>query len=121
MRDRQVELTLCEDEAGLVVNLEDFLDGIDVCRRPQVQTQVVLVGCPHDLLHERESRMGEDRGFIFLCTKFAFSTFYRRLLVFIVERPSKNYRCDVKVTPVLAHNETVCVCVRALPWQSAPW
>lgn len=45
-------MTLCEDEAGLAVNLEDLLDGVDVRRRPQIQTQVVLVGCPHDLLHE---------------------------------------------------------------------
>lgn len=54
-RDRQA--SLCEGEAGLVVNLEHLLDGVDVRRRPQVQTQVVLVGRPHDLLHEEG---GED-------------------------------------------------------------
>lgn len=44
------EVCLCEDEAGLVVNLENLLDGVDVCCRPQIQAQVVLVCCPHDLL-----------------------------------------------------------------------
>lgn len=44
------EVCLCEDEASLVVNLENLLDGIDVRCRPQIQTQVVLVSCPHDLL-----------------------------------------------------------------------
>lgn len=52
---------LCEDEAGLAVNLEDFLDGVDVRRRPQVQTQVVLVGCSHDLLHRDGGGGGRRR------------------------------------------------------------
>lgn len=30
------EVCLCEDEAGLVVNLENLLDGVDVCCRPQI-------------------------------------------------------------------------------------
>lgn len=47
-------MNLCEGEAGLAVNLEDLLDGVDVRCRPQVQTQVVLVRCSHDLLHEEE-------------------------------------------------------------------
>lgn len=54
-------MNLCEGEAGLAVNLEDLLDGIDVRRRPQVQTQVILVGCSHDLLHEEEEEEGEGR------------------------------------------------------------
>ena len=41
---------LCEGEPGLVVNLEDLLDGVDVGRRPQIQAQVVLAGRAHDLL-----------------------------------------------------------------------
>lgn len=54
-RDRRTQGTrrrvrLCEDEASLVVNLENLLDGVDVRCRPQIQTQVVLVRCPHDLL-----------------------------------------------------------------------
>lgn len=47
--DSWMEVSLCEDEAGLAVNLEDLLDGVDVRRRPKVQTQVVLVSCSHDL------------------------------------------------------------------------
>ena len=54
--NRRMEVTLCEDEAGLAVNLEHLLDGVDVRRRPQVQAQVVLVGCSHDLLRETEER-----------------------------------------------------------------
>lgn len=54
--------SLCEDEARLVVNLEDFLDGVDVRRRPQVQTQVVLLGRSHDLL--QEGRGGWRRSLI---------------------------------------------------------
>lgn len=51
--ERQTQVTqarLCEDKTGLVVNLENLLDGVDVRCRPQIQTQVVLVSCPHDLL-----------------------------------------------------------------------
>lgn len=51
-----MEAGLCDDQAGLAVNLEHLLDGVDVRRRPQVQTQVVLVGCSHDLLHRRRDR-----------------------------------------------------------------
>lgn len=43
---------LCEGEASLVVHFKDFLDGVDVGRRPQVQPQVVLVGCAHYLLEK---------------------------------------------------------------------
>ncbi|KAK6329424.1 hypothetical protein J4Q44_G00014020 [Coregonus suidteri] len=41
---------LCDGDAGLVVDLEHLLDGVDVRSRPQVQTQVVLTGRTHDLL-----------------------------------------------------------------------
>lgn len=44
---------LCEGYPGLVIHLEDLLDCIDVCRSPQVQTQVVLVGNAHDLLRRQ--------------------------------------------------------------------
>lgn len=46
---------LCEGKPRLVVDFEDLLDGVDVRRRPQVQTQVVLAGCAHDLLRKRGS------------------------------------------------------------------
>lgn len=51
---------LSEDEAGLAVHLEHLLYGVDVGRRPQVQTQLVLVGRSHDLLHQEEE--GQVRG-----------------------------------------------------------
>ena len=44
------QVGLCEGKAGLVVHLEDLLDGVHVGCRPQVQAQVVLVGRAHDLL-----------------------------------------------------------------------
>lgn len=44
--------TLCEDEPRVTVHLEDLLDGVDVRRRPQVQTQLVPAGRLHDLLQE---------------------------------------------------------------------
>lgn len=47
-------LRLCEGEPGLVVDLEDLLDGIDVGGRPQVQAQVVLAGRAHDLLRTQK-------------------------------------------------------------------
>lgn len=47
-------LRLCEGEPGLVVDLEDLLDGVDVRGRAQVQTQVVLAGRAHDLLEEQK-------------------------------------------------------------------
>lgn len=48
---------LCEGQPGFVVDLEDLLDGVDVGGRPQVQTQVVLARCAHDLLQ----KSNEDR------------------------------------------------------------
>ena len=60
-----MEVSLCEDEASLAVNLEDLLDGVDIRRRPQVQTQVVLVGCSHYLLHDTErgrKEVEKERG-----------------------------------------------------------
>lgn len=45
---------LCEGQSGLVVHLEDLLNGIDVSCCPEVQAQVVLVGCTHDLLQKTE-------------------------------------------------------------------
>lgn len=47
-------LHLCEGEPGLVVDLEDLLDGIDVRGGPEVQTQVVLAGRAHDLLKKQK-------------------------------------------------------------------
>lgn len=44
--------SLCEGQASFVVDLEDFLDGVDVGCCPQVQAQVVLIGCAHDLLQQ---------------------------------------------------------------------
>lgn len=41
---------LCEGKTSLVVHLEDLLYGVDVRCRPQVEAQVVLVSCAHDLL-----------------------------------------------------------------------
>lgn len=49
--------TLCEDEPRITVHLEDLLDGVDVRRRPQVQTQLVTAGRLHDLL--QETRLSE--------------------------------------------------------------
>lgn len=45
---------LCEGQPSLIVHLEDLLDGVDVGGRPQVETQVVLGGCAHDLLENGE-------------------------------------------------------------------
>ena len=42
--------SLCEGESSFVVHFEDFLDGVDVGRCPQVQAQVVFTGRAHDLL-----------------------------------------------------------------------
>lgn len=49
--------SLSEDEAGLAVHLENLLYSVDVGCRPQVQTQLVLVGRSHDLLQ----RGGEEQ------------------------------------------------------------
>ncbi len=46
---------VCEGEPSLIVDFEDLLDGVDVGGRPEVQTQVVLACCAHDLL-ERQKR-----------------------------------------------------------------
>lgn len=46
---------LCEGKPCLVVDFEDLLDGVDVGGRPDVQAQVVLACCTHDLL-ERQRR-----------------------------------------------------------------
>lgn len=48
---------LCEGKPRLVVDFEDLLDGVDVRRRPQVQTQVVFIGCAHDLLWKWGSKL----------------------------------------------------------------
>lgn len=56
---------LCEDQACLAVDPEHLLDGVDVRGRPQVQTQVVLVGCSHDLLLERK---GANYYYMLYCT-----------------------------------------------------
>lgn len=63
--DTQADLIgrLCESEASLVIHFKDFLDGVDVGRSPQVQPQVVLVGCAHNLLG-RKNKM-EYYRFIF--------------------------------------------------------
>ena len=55
------ETGLCEGEPGLVVDLEDLLDGVDVRRRPEVQTQVIAVSRTHDLLRDRQTQRGTDR------------------------------------------------------------
>lgn len=47
-------LRLCEGEPGLVVDLEDLLNGVDVGSRPEVQAQVVLAGRAHDLLKQKK-------------------------------------------------------------------
>lgn len=49
-------LRLCEGEPGLVVDLEDLLDGVDVRGRAEVQAQVVLAGRAHDLLKEQKRK-----------------------------------------------------------------
>lgn len=49
---------LCKGQPSLIVHFEDLLDGVDVSGRPQVQTQVVLGGRAHDLLH---NKVGEER------------------------------------------------------------
>lgn len=46
---------LSESEASLMVHFKDFLDGVDVGRGPQVQPQVVLVGCAHNLLERKNN------------------------------------------------------------------
>lgn len=63
--DTQADLIgrLCESEASLVIHFKDFLDGVDIGRSPQVQPQVVLVGCAHNLLG-RKNKM-EYYRFIF--------------------------------------------------------
>lgn len=43
---------LCKGQPGLIVHLEDLLDGVDVSCSPQIQAQVVLVCRAHDLLQE---------------------------------------------------------------------
>lgn len=45
---------LCEGQPCLIVDFEDFLDGIDISSCPQVQAQVVLASCAHDLLKKKE-------------------------------------------------------------------
>ena len=45
---------LCEGEPSLIVDFEDLLNGVDVGCRPQVQTQVVLACCAHDLLQRQK-------------------------------------------------------------------
>lgn len=57
-------LHLCEGEPGLVVDLEDLLDGVDVRGRPQVQTQVVLAGRAHDLLRKQKRRRYDTDSFL---------------------------------------------------------
>lgn len=44
---------LCEGEPSLVVDLEDLLDGVHIGSCPQVQTEVVLARCSHDLLQKK--------------------------------------------------------------------
>lgn len=56
---------LCEGEPGLVVDFEDLLDCVDVGGRPQVQAQVVLARCAHDLLLKKKKK----RNIIKLCHK----------------------------------------------------
>lgn len=55
---------LSEDESGLVVNLENLLDGVDVRCRPQIQTQVVLLSRPHDLLWGGGGGGIDKKGFV---------------------------------------------------------
>lgn len=50
MQTDQTLRCLCESEASLIVHFKDFLDGVDIGRSPQVQPQVVLTGCAHNLL-----------------------------------------------------------------------
>lgn len=47
-------LYLCEGKAGLIVDIEHLLNGVDVGGRPEVQTQVVLARRAHDLLEEQK-------------------------------------------------------------------
>lgn len=51
---------LCEGQPSLVVHFEDLLDGVDIGGRPQVQAQVVLGGCAHDLLEKRRGERHAD-------------------------------------------------------------
>ena len=46
-------LRLCEGQPGLIVDVEDLFDGVDVGGRPEVKAQVVLARCAHDLLGSR--------------------------------------------------------------------
>lgn len=55
-------LRLCEGEAGLVVHLEDLLDGVDVGGRAEVQAQVVLAGRAHDLLKEQKGERHDSHA-----------------------------------------------------------
>lgn len=52
---------LCEGEPSLVVDFEDLLDGVDVGGCPQVQTQVVLACCAHDLPGRSLHGVGQPR------------------------------------------------------------
>lgn len=47
-------LYLCEGKPGLIVDIEHLLNGVDVGRRPEVQTQVVLARRAHDLLEKQK-------------------------------------------------------------------
>lgn len=51
---------LCKGQPSLIVHFEDLLNGVDVSGRPQVQTQVVLGGRAHDLLHNKVWEEGEE-------------------------------------------------------------
>ena len=44
---------LCEGHTSFIVHLEDFLDSIDIGSCSQVQSQVILHGCAHNLLEQR--------------------------------------------------------------------
>lgn len=52
---------LCEGKPSLIVDFEDLLDGVDVGGRPEVQTQVVLACCAHDLLKKAEENTSYHR------------------------------------------------------------
>lgn len=41
---------LCEGKACFVVHFEDFFNGVDIGCCSEVQPEVILVGCAHDLL-----------------------------------------------------------------------
>lgn len=52
---------LCEGKACFVVHFEDFFNGVDIGCCSEVQPEVILVGCAHDLLKgEKKSSVNKQ-------------------------------------------------------------